>query len=404
MIFYEFFAGGGMARLGRGGRWKCKFSNDNSPKKAGAYRANFPNSPLLLKSIYDVAIEDLPSGAADLAWASFPCQDLSLAGNGAGLGGKRSGTFWTFSEIVTDLKRQDRAPRTIVLENVTGAITSNKGRDFAAILAVLAEMGYTFGPLIVDGVHFVPQSRPRLFIIAADVRFGFPDAQCSPSATQLWHSDALCAAYESLPEKLKSRWMWLNVPEPPERLINLSSVLEPDAQVDWNSREQTDFLLSLMSDLNLRKVRQAQAFGRRLVGALYKRTRKGVQRAEVRFDEVAGCLRTPGGGSSRQTILVVDNATVRSRLITPREAARLMGVPDSYKLPKNYNEAYHLMGDGLVVPAVSWLERWLLSPICEHQRQTLAAAWRVLRGNVHVRPVTRPLCPEPLRGSHLLFH
>jgi DNA (cytosine-5)-methyltransferase 1 len=89
------------------------------------------------------------------------------------------------------------------------------------------------------------------------------------------------------------------------------------------------------------------------------------QRAEVRFDEIAGCLRTPGGGSSRQTIIVVHGNKVRSRLLSPREAARLMGLPDEYVLPKNYNDAYRLMGDGVAVPVVSHLSRYLLEPLVQ---------------------------------------
>ena len=134
-----------------------------------------------------------------------------------------------------------------------------------------------------------------------------------------------------------------------------------------------------MSEVNRRKLRAAQRLGHRVVGTVYKRTRDGIQRAEVRFDEVSGCLRTPGGGSSRQIILVVEGEAVRSRLISSRETARLMGVPDTYKLPSNYNEAYHLMGDGLVVPAVHWLEQGLLRPVVEHQKRELTAARRLLQ-------------------------
>ena len=90
-----------------------------------------------------------------------------------------------------------------------------------------------------------------------------------------------------------------------------------------------------------------------------------VQRAEVRFDEVAGCLRTPAGGSSRQTILVVHGRSVRSRLLDSREAAALMGLGASYQLPKRYNEAYHLVGDGVVVDVVRHLARHLFEPLIE---------------------------------------
>ncbi|MEM7013912.1 MAG: DNA cytosine methyltransferase, partial [Verrucomicrobiota bacterium] len=98
------------------------------------------------------------------------------------------------------------------------------------------------------------------------------------------------------------------------------------------------------------------------VGTLYRRTRNGQQRAEVRFD-IAGCLRTPAGGSSRQTLVVVHRGKVRTRLLSAREAARLMGIPDSYQLPKRYNDAYHLAGDGVVVPVVRYLAKHALEPI-----------------------------------------
>ena len=107
----------------------------------------------------------------------------------------------------------------------------------------------------------------------------------------------------------------------------------------------------------------AQASKYPRVGTIYKRTRDGFQCAEVRFDGIAGCLRTPGGGSSRQTIMVVHGESIKSRLISSREAARLMGLPEDYILPKKYNEAYHLLGDGVVVPVVAHLSQHLFLPI-----------------------------------------
>ena len=99
------------------------------------------------------------------------------------------------------------------------------------------------------------------------------------------------------------------------------------------------------------------------MGTIYRRTRDGVQRAEVRFDGISGCLRTPGGGSSRQTIIVVNGNNIRTRLLSPREAARLMGLDNDYILPTRYNDAYHLAGDGVAVPVVAHLARNLFDPI-----------------------------------------
>lgn len=122
-----------------------------------------------------------------------------------------------------------------------------------------------------------------------------------------------------------------------------------------------------MSPLNRKKVSDAARSGRKVVGAVYRRTRpdeNGVkrQRAEVRFDDVAGCLRTPAGGSSRQVILVIEGKTVRSRLLSPREAARLMGLDDDYVLPERYNHAYHVCGDGVCVPVVRHIAAHVLEP------------------------------------------
>ena len=165
--FYEFFAGGGMAPYGLGSDWSCLCSaNDQRPEKS---RELYPKlgrcRNFQLADVGQSGQEHLP-GAADLAWASFPCQDLSLAGYGAGLGGERSGAFWPFWHLMKSLRAENRAPSIIVLENVSGALTSHGGEDFATIGAAIVETGYRFGALVIDAVHFVPQSRPRLFIIA----------------------------------------------------------------------------------------------------------------------------------------------------------------------------------------------------------------------------------------------
>ena len=131
--FYEFFAGGGMARLGLGPQWRCVFANDIDERKASAYKEYFDSADEWFSGdVAKVKTSDLP-GIADLAWASFPCQDLSLAGSGGGLNANRSGTFWPFWRLMQDLVRENRAPRFIVLENVYGALTSHGGADFMAI-------------------------------------------------------------------------------------------------------------------------------------------------------------------------------------------------------------------------------------------------------------------------------
>lgn len=379
--FYEFFAGAGMARAGLGAKWRCVFANEFDLKKSVIYRKNWKTPDVLkVADVGKLTTSDLP-GVADLAWASFPCQDLSLAGAGAGLKGDRSGTFWPFWRLMQGLVDNKRAPKLIVLENVCGTLTSHEGKDFAAIGSAMARAGYYFGALVMDAVHFVPQSRPRLFVVG--IREDLVAAASSitgQGATELWHPRALRTAHDRLSSKVKEKWLWLNLPTPRLRTTTFSDLIEKEPEgVGWHTASETAKLLKMMSDVNREKLKEAKRSGRRMVGAIYKRTRRDeagrkVQRAEVRFDDIAGCLRTPAGGSSRQVIMIVEGKLVRSRLISPRETARLMGLPDDYELPRNYNEAYHLTGDGVAVPVVRHLAQHIFEPLLASRIRASRAA------------------------------
>lgn len=361
--FYEFFAGAGMARAGLGDGWDCVFANDFDRKKGLTYQHNWGAGSIEVGDIRKVDLASLP-GKANLAWASFPCQDLSLAGGGAGLRGERSGTFYPFWDIVRGLDQEGRAPDLIALENVNGTLTSHGGKDFTAICKTFADNRYRFGAVVIDASLFVPQSRPRLFVIGVKEGIEVDVRLITPEPTMPFHTRGLRNAFDRIPKELLSKWIWWNLPTPPRRTETFADIIEENPEsVDWHAQTETAKLLESMTPVNLAKVEAAKRAGRRMVGGVYKRTRAGVVRAEVRFDDVAGCLRTPAGGSSRQTIMVVDGNVVRSRLISSRETARLMGLPEDYKLPKAYNEAYHLTGDGVAVPAVRWLARHLLEPL-----------------------------------------
>lgn len=368
--FYEFFAGGGMARAGLGAQWRCLFANDFDFKKAAAYQANWDKDSQTILTVGDirkVESRQLP-GAADLAWASFPCQDLSLAGGGAGLRGERSGTFYPFWDIVKLLIAENRAPRVVALENVTGTLTSHGGKDFEAICQTFAQHGYIYGALVIDAVLFVPHSRPRLFVVGVRDDIAVDETMISPGPIEPFHTRGLQAAYNRINADAKAKWIWWNIPTPRHRNTVFADLIEEEPEsVKWHTLSETNKLLDQMSPINLAKVEAAKRAGRRMVGAVYKRTRveDGVkrQRAEVRFDDLAGCLRTPAGGSSRQVIIVVDGGRIRSRLISSRETARLMGLEEDYILPRNYNEAYHLTGDGVAVPVVRHLAEHVIEPL-----------------------------------------
>ncbi len=378
--FYEFFSGGGMVRAGLGPGWTCLFANDVDAKKAAAYQANWgAGGELRVGDVGAIKIGNLP-GHPDLVWGSFPCQDLSLAGDGQGLQGARSGTFHPFWNLIKELIAAGRGPRLIAIENVPGTITSHSGRDFVAICTAFADAGYRYGALVVDAELFVPQSRARLFIVAVRRDVELDPALTSPVPTAPFHPAALQRAFSGIGQDALSRCIWWNLPVPPRRSITFADVIEPVATgADWHSPSQTAHLLAMMSDVNLAKLEAARRSGRCRVGTLYRRTRRDdhggrAQRAEVRFDDIAGCLRTPAGGSSRQVILMVDSNSVRTRLISPRETARLMGLSDDYVLPKRYNEAYHLTGDGVVVPVVRHLARHIFEPILSANSKSLEVA------------------------------
>jgi DNA (cytosine-5)-methyltransferase 1 len=257
--FYEFFAGGGMARVGLGEAWRCVFANDIDPKKAASYRQNFGARELRVDDVAAITTKSLPE-EADLAWASFPCQDLSLAGAGAGLRGERSGTFWFFWRLMKTIARERRPVPIIVLENVCGALSAHGSADFAAIGSAIADAGYHFGALVIDAVDFVPQSRSRLFLVAMRNGFAAPRTLTSPSSIEKWHPPALISAWRKLPPIAAERWLWLKLPEPPQRRLVFSDLIEEEPRgVNWHTQAETERILAMVSHGNLAKVRSSEA-------------------------------------------------------------------------------------------------------------------------------------------------
>jgi DNA (cytosine-5)-methyltransferase 1 len=378
--FYEFFAGGGMARAGLGNGWTCLFANDFDAKKGQTYQSNWGSGgELKVGDVREIKAAELP-GHADLIWGSFPCQDLSLAGGGAGLKGERSGTFYPFWDVVTGLIAEDRAPKIVAVENVLGTLTSHSGKDFEAICKTFADAGYRYGALVINAALFVPQSRPRLFVIGVRADVELDRTLLGPGPIAPFHTPALQRAFERVGKAALKNMVWWNVPLPPRRSSTFADLIEEHpTSVKWHTDEERDQIVEMMSAINKAKLEAAKRTGRLMVGGVYKRTRLNergvkVQRAEVRFDDVAGCLRTPAGGSSRQVIIVVDGKKVRTRLISARETARLMGLQDDYKLPKNYNEAYHLTGDGVAVRVVRHLAEHIFEPLLGLGESAQAAA------------------------------
>lgn len=361
----EFFAGGGMARAGLGSQWNCVFANDLDPHKLSSYRSNWDAEHLIPGDIAAVSPELIPD-SLDLAWASTPCQNFSSAGLGNGLLGNYSSAFLTWWNLIQTKQLTYAHPKLIVLENVRGLLKSRKGEDFRTLAESFAKAGYSFGVMLLDAVHFLPQSRPRIFIVAVREDQHIPNFLYNNIPNPTWHPSDLVEAVANLPTFIRDRHIWWEMPIPSQPRANLAALLENDA-THWHSLSQTQKLLESMSPSHCNKIRTAIESGIPSVGTLFRRMRphEGKTRSftEVRFDGVAGCLRASDGGSSRQMLIFVNGESIKTRHMTSRESARLMGLPDEYQLPNIKTHAVKLIGDGVAVPVVKFLDDHLLSKL-----------------------------------------
>jgi DNA (cytosine-5)-methyltransferase 1 len=363
--FAEFFAGIGLVRAGlEHSGWQCIYANDLDPKKEGLYRARFPESGHFhLEDVWQTerVLSRIP-GRPFLATASFPCVDLSLCGHYRGLEGEHSSTFFGFAKVLQALG--DRQPAVVMLENVRGFINSNGGQDFAAVAKSLAAQGYWLDAFVLDAEYFVPQSRPRVFLLGVKKGGGAasPAGGKGPQATNPLRPARLVKLMGQV--ELPTGWVLHDVPTPPPRRVQLADVIDLDDRQEWWPPGEVERHHRMMSDLHRQQVEALLRQGGLHVGTIYRRVRKGSQKAEVRLDGVAGCLRTPRGGSGRQIVLVIDHGRLRMRWMSPREYARLQGA-DDFPLVGGRNQQLFGFGDAVCVPVIRWIDKHLLTPIYE---------------------------------------
>lgn len=363
----EYFAGIGLMRLGlEQGGWTTAWANDIDADKEAMYHFNFEDAPetFLLGDVHQLDAAQIPE--TTLATASFPCTDLSLAGGRLGLAGAGSGAFWGFIKAIKEMGA--RRPPMILLENVTGFLTSHNGNDFRDACLALNELGYAVDAFIIDAAHFVPQSRQRLFVVGSQVPrssvsaveespASFFSGPCRPAALAdfiLWHPEI--------------HWSIRDLPTLPTREKNLADIVEdlsPNSTVWW-SRERAAYLLNQMSTRHRALADAMIAAPGNSYGTVFRRVRKGKSMAELRTDGIAGCLRTPKGGSGRQILFVAGNGQYGVRLLTPRECARLMAA-DDFKLDPTVstNKALFGFGDAVCVAVVQWIAENYLNPLAD---------------------------------------
>ena len=355
LVAAEFFAGIGLVRAGleRAGV-EVVWANDIEPIKQAVYASNFDAEHYVLGDVRDVCGASVPS--VDIATASFPCVDLSLAGYRRGLEGEQSGLFFQFSRILREMG--ERRPSVVMVENVSSFVSSRGGGDLRASVEELNDLGYVCDVLTVDASWFVPQSRPRLFIVGTSDRLG--DAALG-TASPL-RSESVAAFVRANGDLMLQE---LPVPVPSRsgrRLCDVVERLDPADERWWDSERLGKFMGSLSASHRHRLDLLRQVGGTQWRTA-YRRTRKGVAVWEIRSDDISGCLRTARGGSSRQAVVEASVDGVRARWMTPREYARLQGASEEFDCSAVTDaQALFGFGDAVCVPVVTWLAEHVLVP------------------------------------------
>jgi len=230
----EFFAGIGLVRMGleRTG-WHTAFANEIDAGKFAMYRDYFGEDNFHLGDIRTVKPSTVPD--VDLVTASFPCIDLSLAGNRGGLNANHSSTFWEFHRIIKGMR--SRRPTLVLIENVVGLLNSSKGQDLRSIIVSLNKLGYSCDLLILDAIHFVPQSRPRLFIIGHLTG----SASRTDQNGQRPHDVRPAQLLKFFARHSDLNYFHLQLPPLPPKRCNLADVMErlkDDSPEWWDDRRQ----------------------------------------------------------------------------------------------------------------------------------------------------------------------
>lgn len=354
----EFFAGIGLARIGlEAAGFAVRWANDIEADKYALYHGHFGHTPghrYDVGDIAEVSADQLPRRTS-LAWVSSPCTDLSVAGNRDGLNGAQSSAFWHVIRLLHDL--DEDKPYTVVLENVLGLASSHGGSDLRAAIRAFNSLGYSVDVLTLDAKRFIPQSRPRLFVIGVlDNMVIHRDTNTAlrPSWLQWVFDDPELITHQA------------HLPSPPlGTVFGLSDIVEdlPLDDARWWDRERTRRFVDSLSGIQRDRVDALQASLWPQYRTAYRRTRAGRAVWEVRQDDIAGCLRTARGGSSKQALVRLGNGDLHIRWMTPREYARLMGADDYVLNGARPNQALFGFGDAVAVPVVQWLAQHYLMPL-----------------------------------------
>ncbi len=343
----EFFAGVGLVRLGlEQANIDVVFATDIDNTKFKSYSANFGADDFCLADVRNITGSDIPD--VQIATASFPCTDLSLAGKRAGLKGEHSGMFWEFARVIGEMGA--RKPKALLLENVPGFASSHEGKDLYDAIARLNQLGYSCDLLVVDAKNFVPQSRQRLFIIASQNKPGEIGDWSPSNIRPAWIAEfverhpELDLTPAKLPQLHNERVSFCDVAE---RLSHNNKA--------WWSQTRIEAFMNSLSSLQRTRLEQRIEASKLSWATAYRRTRNGSAVWEIRADDIAGCLRTPRGGSSKQAVVEAGRGNIRVRWMTAREYASLQGAPEFKLHAVTETQAKFAMGDAVCVPVIGWI-------------------------------------------------
>jgi DNA (cytosine-5)-methyltransferase 1 len=350
--FIDLFAGvGGIRQAFDSIGGHCVFTSEWDTYAQRTYMCNFPPTHQINGDITQIAAKDIPDH--DVLLGGFPCQPFSIAGVSKknALGREHGFNDETQGTLFFDICRiiDEKKPRAFLLENVKNLTSHDKGRTFDVIKRSLEQLGYTMSYRVIDGAHFVPQHRERILIVGFrnDLNIDFDlHALVLPPKGEHKLGDILHKTDGSEPYL-----PW-----------------DDNAYFDHKMKKQldkytlTDNLWTYLQNYAAKHKAQGNGFGFGLV------TKESVTRTlSARYYK---------DGSE---ILVSQGKTKNPRRLTPRECARLMGFPDTFKIPVSDTRAYKQFGNSVVVDVMTHVANAMLPYLVEKksnvkERRTKIAA------------------------------
>lgn len=349
----EFFSGIGLARAGMSAAGiETVWANDIDEVKCKLYAAQWGGKDLFCCNVFDVDASQVPK--ADIAWASSPCTDLSLAGKRGGLvEGSESKAFFGFVSVIE--RMGDRAPHAIILENVCGLASSHDGNDFRTVVEEFNRLGYSVDAFELNARRWIPQSRPRMFVVGVKepVGGGEIDTSIRPDRLAWIHADSKLVTHVTPVEQA-----------PPLLSGGLTELVErvPENDPRWWDEGRCRAFVDSLSGIQRERFDLTKSASQTVARTAYRRTRAGKPVWEMREDDISGCLRTARGGSSKQAVVLIGEGKARMRWMTGLEYARLQGAGDFRLGGFKESQVQYAFGDAVAVPAVTWLMEQAVLP------------------------------------------